>query len=197
MFQILINLFKFFTPSFIKNIFSVAQALFNFFKNLKQKNMASDAMQSHEDESQDFILVRYNQTGVNKYQKDGREINATWAKGSVFFKGHEMEFESGRWGNGFAPRGEYIARYYRNETEPAFCLFGIGFFISIEPVFETDRSELGIHFDGGDGSDGQKGFAGTLGCIGIKAKTLEEATQIKNFFRDIFDGDREFRVKII
>ena len=103
---------------------------------------------------------------------------------------------SGRWGKGFLPAGEYIAKYYRDENGEAFSLFGIGFFVYLEPQFQTDRKELGIHFDGGNGMDGIKGYEGTLGCIGLQPKDKDEAILIKNKIRDCFEVNKEIPLSV-
>jgi len=92
----------------------------------------------------------------------------------------EIKFPSvsGKWGKGNLPVGSYTAKYFRDETGDAFSLFGVGFFIYIEPKFKTDRSELGIHPDGN--------VPGTLGCIGLKLKDKPEAEFSKSIFKLAF-----------
>jgi hypothetical protein len=125
----------------------------------------------------DLILCRYDL------------IEENIATGTLFFKNFEIKFESGGWGKGYAPKGNYIAKNYRDELGDAYSRFGIGFFVSIIPQFETDRIDLGIHFDGN--------VRGTLGCIGLKASTQEKAIMVKNLFRNAFDVNKEIPFRII
>jgi len=65
---------------------------------------------------------------------------------------------SGGWGNGPLPFGEYKCHAAR--PLPSGSPEGLGTWImGIEPLFETSRYNLAIHKDGG--------VPGTLGCIGI------------------------------
>lgn len=193
MYQILISQFNKIIPYIPKLI----DLIIDKFLTPKQKELIKDS-QPLTTEKDNLILVQVISKGINTYKgKHGELVHATYSKGIVHFKGHEIDFMSGYWGNGSAPKGEYIAKNYRNESGDAFSLFGIGFFIEIIPQFECDSTELGIHFDGGDGSDGKAGFLGTLGCIGLKAKSLDEATHIKNIFRDAFDTIKEIPLRII
>ena len=193
MYQILISQFNKILPYIPK----IIDWLTNKFLNQKQKELIKDA-QPLTKENDNFILVQYLKSGTHAYRgKYDELVNAQWASGILHFKGHEIDFISGYWGQGYAPKGEYIAKDYRVESGDAYSLFGIGFFISIIPQFETNRTELGIHFDGGDGSDGKKGFEGTLGCVGLKAHSVDEAVKIRNIFRDAFDATKEIPLRII
>ena len=127
-----------------------------------------------------------------KYAK----IKSKEATGTINFGGINIDFISGKWGKGYAPKGLYYGKYFRDDKNPSFSLFGVGFFIYLEPMFKTDRKDLGIHFDGGDGSDGKKGYEGTLGCIGLKAKTKEDAIAIKNIFKKYFNENEILQVEI-
>ena len=193
LFQILIGLFSKFGPKILEFIEDKINQ--NLTPNQTQLIKDSQPLTSEND---NFILVKYTGTGINEYVgKSGEKVKSPWATGILSFKGHEISLESGYWGKGFAPRGEYKAKNYREESDSAYSLFGVGFFVSIIPLFETDRTNLGIHFDGGDGSDGKEGFLGTLGCIGLKCRSLDEAIKIKNIFRDAFDSGKEYPLRII
>ena len=70
---------------------------------------------------------------------------------------------SGPWKNGALPDGKYTVKT-RNVVDSglkaSYKAGGSEFFIPIEPNFDTTRTGLGIHPDGGE-------HTGTLGCIGI------------------------------
>jgi hypothetical protein len=71
--------------------------------------------------------------------------------------------DSGGWGNGPLPTGEYKCSPAR--PLPADSPDGLGSWImGIEPLFITSRYNLAIHKDGG--------VPGTLGCIGITKDDL-------------------------
>ena len=196
-FQILLSQFNKLLPQLPTLFPKFLDWLTNKFLNAKQKELLKDA-QPLTNENDNFILVQCLKKGVHTYRgKYDELINADWVSGIVHFKGHEIDFMSGYWGKGSAPKGEYLAKNYRVENGEAYSLFGIGFFIDIIPKFQTDRTELGIHFDGGDGSDGKKGFEGTLGCIGLKARNVDEAVKIRNIFRDAFDNGKEYDLRVI
>lgn len=162
----------------------------------KTKNCVNPSLTSAND---NFMLAQCLKKGIHSYKgKHGEKIDASWTSGFLHFKGHQIPFMSGYWGNGSAPKGEYIAKNYRVDSGLAFSLFNVGFFLEIIPQFESGRTELGIHFDGGDGSDGKEGFIGTLGCIGLKANNVDEAVRIRNIFRDAFDTpNKEIPLRII
>jgi hypothetical protein len=81
----------------------------------------------------------------------------------VFKDNGELDFSveaiSGGGGKGALPSGEYLAKGFESTDDPAMSRFGRGFYIRLEPQFETDRTDLLIHFDGG--------ALGTLGCIAL------------------------------
>lgn len=169
---------------FLKFLPQLFQLLLKFIEQ-KQSQPVNPIVQKAPEPNNDLIVVKY------------LEIFDKEAHGILYFQNLKCAFISGKWGKGFAPKGKYIAQSYR-ETDlgSAYGLFGIAFFIHLVPQFETDRTELGIHFDGGDGSDGQKGFVGTLGCIGLKASTQDEAIRIRNVFRGYFDSHKTIEVEI-
>jgi hypothetical protein len=71
---------------------------------------------------------------------------------------------SGGWGNGPLPVGEYKCHSAR--PLPSGSPDGLGTWImGIEPLFQTSRYNLAIHKDGG--------VPGTLGCIGITEDDLK------------------------
>ena len=75
--------------------------------------------------------------------------------------------------------GEYISDNFRKRTLTTMVKDGIGFSIDLAPLFETNRSNLRIHPDGG--------LPGTEGCIGLtgSAKQLTEFTEIiKPYYSD-------------
>ncbi|GBR72798.1 hypothetical protein NO1_0267 [Candidatus Termititenax aidoneus] len=81
---------------------------------------------------------------------------------------------SGGWGKGSLPTGKYsTGKLWTPEQIAAlsnaasYQVFSFGFFLPLVPKFETDRTELGIHPDGG--------VPGTLGCVGLKLQTAAEA----------------------
>jgi len=75
---------------------------------------------------------------------------------------------SGPYGKGKAPKGRYkVDKPKAIEATEANKSFrdteGLAWFAPITPLFQTDRTSLGIHPDGG--------VPGTLGCIGVKGAT--------------------------
>lgn len=101
------------------------------------------------------------------------------AKGIVHVYEGEREliheyFISGPWGKGHLPVGNYKIKYVRLDLNEAFKLQGFGWFAYLEPQFDTDRTELGIHPDGGK-------YLGTLGCVGMRFKTQEFNKKFYNF----------------
>lgn len=117
---------------------------------------------------------------------DRREGNA--GKGIVHvYEGtkeliHEY-FISGPWGNGCLPVGKYLCKWATLKLDDAFKLANFGWFAYIEPQFKTDRTELGIHPDGGK-------YVGTLGCVGLKCKTTEFNKKFYNFIvQGLKNGD--------
>lgn len=76
---------------------------------------------------------------------------------------------SGPWGNGSAPRGAYLMEkpvalaVKPGEDEKSIAPFrdpaGFAWFAHLTPLFQTDRTGLGIHPDGN--------VPGTEGCIGV------------------------------
>jgi hypothetical protein len=108
------------------------------------------------------------------------KIPTTRGKFKVFRDSGTLNFMcdaiSGGGGKGALPGGEYIARGFFNTDDPAMSRFGIGFYIRLEPQFETDRTDLLIHFDGGK--------LGSLGCIALLPQDVQtdvhEVTIIKN-----------------
>lgn len=78
------------------------------------------------------------------------------------------------------PRGTYTIT--RTEISgPPFSdpELGRGYWIPVEPIFNTNRSALGIHQDPSWGK--LNGESGTSGCIGVR--TPEDTTRIVNWIR--------------
>ena len=96
-----------------------------------------------------------------KQKKKGRKADIVF--GELLFMEdknciHKMNVNSGGWGKGPLPFGEYKCHAAR--ALPSGSPEGLGTWImGIEPLFETSRYNLAIHKDGG--------IPGTLGCIGI------------------------------
>ena len=76
---------------------------------------------------------------------------------------------TGPYGKGPAPVGRYqihpaVAISTKPKKNKSFTdSEGLAWFAKLEPLFETERTSLGIHPDGG--------VPGTEGCIGIKGST--------------------------
>lgn len=171
---------------FLKFLPQLFQLLLKFIEQKQSQQAQNPIVQKEPEQNNDLIVVKY----IEIFEKE--------AHGILYFQNLKCAFISGKWGKGPAPKGKYIAQSYREtELNDSFSLFGIGFFIYLIPQFETDRTELGIHFDGGDGSDGKKGFVGTLGCIGLKAASQDEAVRIRNVFRNYFDSHKTIEVQIV
>jgi len=161
----------------LKFLFLNIDKILNFFLSRKQKDLVADVSAPEPTPNENLILVRYD------------KIENTLATGVLFFRNFEIAFKSGGWGKGAAPKGEYKAVSYRNESGNAYSLFNIGFFVHIVPQFETDRTELGIHFDGS--------VPGTLGCIGLQCSNVEDAILVRNLFRDAFDKNQSIDCRIV
>jgi len=91
----------------------------------------------------------------------------------------DYEAVSGGWGNGPLETGLYNitslirpADMYKREDKNAYSLFGVGWFASLTPLFQTSRTVLGVHPDGN--------VPGTLGCIGLPFKTIDDNTRCWN-----------------
>ena len=76
----------------------------------------------------------------------------------------------GPYGNGSLPDGSYLGDNLRTRIEHGFSREGVGFSIDLNPRFQTTRTLLRIHPDGG--------ISGTLGCIGIQ----ESADRLNAFY---------------
>ncbi|CAM2069937.1 L,D-transpeptidase family protein [Sulfidibacter corallicola] len=101
---------------------------------------------------------------INKESLEWPSKNKTW------------KAVTGPWKKGSLPKGSYTVKrnHITQYTSAIGASFqdetGQGFFLPIEPDFNTIRSGLGIHPDGG--------VAGTEGCIGLKERAAE-------FYREI------------
>lgn len=101
---------------------------------------------------------------------------------------------SGGFGRGFLPEGNYIIDWYntpeqivKKENRVAFSVCSssgtplYGFFFHLQPQFQCDRTELGIHC---------KGITpGTLGCIELDTDSQETA---ENFYSLISNGFKQY-----
>lgn len=101
-----------------------------------------------------------------KQKKKGKKADIVIGK-LLFMDGetclHQFAANSGGWGNGPLPFGEYKCHAAR--ALPPNSPDGLGTWImGIEPLFETNRYNLAIHKDGG--------VPGTLGCVGITEKDM-------------------------
>lgn len=101
-----------------------------------------------------------------KQKKKGKKADIVIGK-LLFMDGetclHQFAANSGGWGNGPLPFGEYKCHTAR--ALPSNSPEGLGTWImGIEPLFETNRYNLAIHKDGG--------VPGTLGCVGITEKDM-------------------------
>lgn len=162
-------------------LFNSIDKLLNLFLNRQQKNLVSDMIATPSID-ENLILVRY-----DKFEN-------SLATGVLFFKNFEIAFKSGGWGKGAAPKGKYLVKGFRNITAShpnadAYTLFGIGFFVDLIPQFETDRTLLGIHFDGN--------VPGTLGCIGLQCSNIDDAIRVRNLFRDALESTNVIECRII
>lgn len=106
----------------------------------------------------------------------------------------KFEVQSGGYGNGPLEEGEYVLDWFttpdemakrpwkaelkgpedKRPTKDAYTLFNIGWFFHIEPLFRTDRKDLGLHPDGGCGTDKRAGYVGSLGCPVFPFKDADE-----------------------
>jgi hypothetical protein len=107
----------------------------------------------------------------NREDKSASGILTLNAYGTPIATYHAM---SGGWGKGSLPAGKYsTGKLWPPEQIAAlsnaasYQALGFGFFLPLIPKFTTDRTELGIHPDGG--------VPGTLGCIGLKLQTAADA----------------------
>lgn len=76
---------------------------------------------------------------------------------------------SGPFGKGKAPKGKYMVGEVKAIDPSANKSFrdpdGLAWFAPLTPEFQTDRSSLGLHPDGG--------VEGTEGCVGLRGSTKE------------------------
>jgi len=103
---------------------------------------------------------------------------------------------SGGGGKGFLPNGSYTASGFMPNVPDggdSYGRLGVSFFIPITPKFPTERTLLGIHFDGG--------ALGTLGCIALypsdKVITVDELTRARNILRDVLEKQKEIPLEVI
>jgi len=143
-----------------------------------------------------------------RYDKEQpQDDNEEW--GTLYFKGLECRFISGRWGRGYAPRGIY--RGYKfiqyDKTDPEHFkrmgAFGLSFQVPLEFISlskdatpkEKERSigmtGIAIHFD-----DPINGIEGTLGCFGLQPENLDHAVRLLNVFKQWFENNTILDVEV-
>jgi len=98
---------------------------------------------------------------INNYCDGSQCVSDTW------------EAVSGPYGNGALPNGNYLGDNLRIRSEYGYIRDGVGFSMDMEPLFQTTRTLLRIHPDGG--------ISGTLGCIGIQ----ENASRLNIFYNSL------------
>ena len=97
-------------------------------------------------------------------------------------------FISGPWGKGHAPVGKYLVTRIQLKLDEAFKRCGFGWNTDMIPQFETDRTMLGLHPDGGN-------WVGTQGCIGLQFCTNEFNKKFYNLLKSGLDkGNIELEV---
>lgn len=89
---------------------------------------------------------------------------------------------SGAWGKGMLPTGEYIIGPVRTlpdtKKNNSFKGKGVPWFAPITPKFKTDRTELGIHPDGG--------IDGTSGCLSpIKSEDDQKLLSLLTYINTV------------
>ena len=125
----------------------------------------------------DETILKYEGTMYEK--KDGDpSFNGSISEGklNIVQKVGEKEFVkesysalSGGWGVGSIQNGDYKVNHLRDNRTGSYENHGVGFSYDVIPKFNTCRSELRIHPDGGT--------KGTKGCIGLTG----HATALNSF----------------
>lgn len=132
----------------------------------------------------------------------GLKLSENLAQGSFYITDNyesilfEYMANSGGWGNGQLEYGDYLIKSYINPTEmnlrndkEAYTLYGYGWFMSLEPLFNTERFGLGCHPDGN--------IPGSLGCISIPFKCIEDNIRCFNIMRDYLQSNKSIKVEVI
>ncbi|WP_044172092.1 RHS repeat domain-containing protein [Flectobacillus major] len=107
-----------------------------------------------------------------------KEANGNLNVNSHFDDGSKLKIASysaigGPWGNGSPENGNYSADNLRVRNSPdGMIRNGVGFSMDLNPSFNTGRSLLRIHPDGGN-------YIGTQGCIGLQC-TGRQLTKFYN-----------------
>lgn len=107
-----------------------------------------------------------------------KEANGSLNVNSHFDDGSKLNVASysaigGPWGNGSPENGNYSADNLRVRNSPdGMIRNGVGFSMDLNPSFNTGRSLLRIHPDGGN-------YTGTQGCIGLQC-TGRQLTKFYN-----------------
>ena len=111
------------------------------------------------------------------------------AEGEMYFQGKIFNFISGKYGKGYAPKGNYKAYKLLKESREAFKQFDFGWQVPLESQFKSDRVGLAVHPDGNK--------VGTLGCIGCNFASLDENVLCHNLFRDYFEKSNILNVEVV
>jgi len=106
----------------------------------------------------------------NSAQADGTlNIIQVLANGDEYTRG-SFDAVGGPWGNGSPENGEYLTSNLADRgpesswSNAGMTVNGIGFSLNLDPLFETNRTLLRIHPDGGN-------YYGTQGCIGLTGES--------------------------
>ena len=128
---------------------------------------------------------------------DGKMVSEILGIGNLYiYKGNNLEMSivanSGGFGSGAPPNGEYTTHTYRDRTEAGsyskgMNKNGVGFSFNIDPQFSTKRSLLRIHPDGNN--------KGTLGCVGLSG-SKKELTSIRDKINEILKTQKSIKTKI-
>ena len=91
------------------------------------------------------------------------------SEGLTWLDGEAFKTISGGGGKGPLPFGEYniTSSYTIRPSHPNYAAYlreGVAFFALLTPLFKSDRTDIGVHPDGG--------VPGTKGCLGLIEKPL-------------------------
>ena len=119
--------------------------------------------------------IELNPTRIDSYLSfDGSSLNwyDNMSDGTINLSG-SWSANSGPWGNGRLPNGEWIGSNARTRTSDAMVRNGVGFSVDLDPTFNTSRDLIRIHPDGN--------VRGTQGCIGLTGNRA----QLNSFYDQI------------
>ena len=112
--------------------------------------------------------------GYEETKKWKNNKGVTVSEGITYLNGDKFKSISGGGGKGSFPQGmylimpvQYLGKDFLNVA--AYSKEGLSFFAPLVPNFKTDRTQLGVHPDGG--------AWGTLGCCGLSEK-IQQAYHI-------------------